>query len=138
MKATFAALCLGAALAFASGVSAQDPSSTNPDAKKDEKKQTMTVTGCLREAAGTTGEYELTNVTGGKGVAKSAASTYRLAPEGTVNLKEHVGHKVEITGETKTDTSTREKSPTSATSMETLKVTSLKHISPTCEAGTTR
>jgi hypothetical protein len=135
MKALFAACCLSGALAFATGVAAQDPSAANPGAKKDEKsqKQTMKVTGCLREATATPGEYELTNVTGGK------ASTYRLVAGSSVSLKEHVGHKVEITGQTAggSDASSPEKSPTTAASgPEKIDVTSLKHIAASCEAGT--
>jgi hypothetical protein len=128
-KAMFAALCLSGTLAFATAVAAQDPSY----AKSDEKgqKQTMTVTGCLREAPGTSGEYELTNVTGEKGVA----STYRLTPTSSVSLKEHLGHKVEIKGQM----AGGEKSPTStASGPEKIEVTSLKHISPSCEAGSTK
>jgi len=131
-KAIFAALCLSGTLAFATGASAQD-STANSDEKG--QKHTMTVTGCLREAPGAAGEYELTNAGGEKGstAGSAATSTYKLTATSSVNLKEHVGHKVEIKG----TMSGSEKSPTStATSgMEKLEVTSLKHISPTCEAG---
>lgn len=137
MKMTFAALCASGALALASGAFAQAASSSNPEEKDMGK--SMKVTGCLREAPGATGEFELTNVTGDKSATaeKSAAGTYRLVAGGNVNLKEHVGHKVEITGTP--DMSAGEKAPTSAASgQEKLKVTNLKHISPTCDAGTTR
>ena len=131
-KAIFAALCLSGTLAFATGAAAQNSPNANPDEKG--QKHTMTVTGCLREAPGATGEYELTNATGEKGAA--AASTYKLTASSSVNLKEHVGHKVELKG----TMAGSEKSPTStATSgMEKFDVTSLKHISPTCEAGSTK
>lgn len=127
-KVIFAAVCLSGTLAFATGAWAQNSPNANPDEKG--QKHSMTVTGCLREAAGATGEYELTNATGEKGAA--APSTYKLTATSSVNLKEHVGHKVEIKG-----TMAGEKSPTStASGPEKIDVTSLKHISPTCEAGT--
>jgi hypothetical protein len=130
-KPIFAALCLSGTLAFATGVAAQDSANANRDEKG--QKHTMTVTGCLREAPGTTGEYELANATGEKGAA--ATSTYRLTATSSVNLKEHLGHKVEIKG----TMAGSEKSPTStASGTEKIEVTSLKHISPTCEAGSTK
>jgi hypothetical protein len=128
MKMTLTALCLTGALAFATSAFAQaQPSS---DEKKDMGKS-MTLTGCLREAAGTPGEYELTNVTGGKTSATEKAATYRLVP-GTVDLKAHLGHKVEITGTP--EPATGEKAPTSSAAGEQIKVTALKHISPSCDA----
>jgi len=128
-KAIFSALCLSGTLAFTAAVAAQN--SPSPTSNEKGQKHAMTVTGCLREAPGAEGEYELTNVTGEKG----AASTYRLTASSSVNLKEHLGHKVEIKGEM----AGGEKSPTStASAPEKIEVTSLKHISPTCEAGSTK
>jgi hypothetical protein len=131
MKMTFAALCMSGALAFASGAFAQAASSSSPEEKDMGK--SMTVTGCLVEAPGAAGEYELTNVTGKTATSeKSTAGSYKLVAGGNVNLKEHVGHKVEITG-------TSEKASTSgAAGEEKLKVTNLKHISPSCDAGSTK
>jgi hypothetical protein len=135
MKKTFAALCVSGALAFASGAFAQTASSSNPD-EKDMSKG-MTLTGCLREATGTTGEYELTNVSEKSATGeKSTAGTFRLVPGASVSLKEHVGHKVEITG--MKEASTAEKAPTTAAGQDKIKVSALKHISPTCDTGTTR
>jgi len=126
MKATVTALCLSGVLGLALAVAAQEPPSHK-----------MTVTGCLREATGTPGEYELTNA---KSAKATTTSTYRLTAGASVNLKEHVGHKVEISGEMKGghEAGAPEKSPTTAGTEHKINVTSLKHISATCEAGTTK
>src|SRR5262249_52099505 len=104
--------------------------------EKGDMGKSMKVTGCLREAPGGTGEFELTPVSGDKSATaeKSTAGTYKLVAGGNVNLKEHVGHKVEITGTP--DTSAGEKAPPRAPwGEEKLRVTSLKHTAPPCEAG---
>jgi hypothetical protein len=126
MKMTFATLCLSGAVALAFGTLAQAQSSSD---QKDMSKS-MKITGCLREAAGASGEFELTNVD--KSGTSEKSDTYKLVA-GSVNLKDHVGHKVEITGTP--DTGAGEKAPTSTAGPEKIKVTALKHISPTCEAS---
>jgi hypothetical protein len=132
MKMTFAALCLGGALALAFTAPAQAQSSSNPDTSKS-----MTLTGCLREATGTTGEFELTNVSEKSATGeKSTAGTFRLVPGASVSLKDHVGHKVEITGMKEAVT---EKAPTTAApAQDKIKVSALKHVSATCDAGTAK
>jgi hypothetical protein len=134
MKMTFATLCLSGAVALAFGGLAQAQSSSSD--QKDTGKS-MTWTGCLREAAGASGEFELTNASDKSASAEKGSATYRLVPGASVSLKEHVGHKVEITG--MKEASTGEKAPTSgAMGEEKIKVSALKHVSPTCDAGTTR
>jgi hypothetical protein len=125
MKLTFAALCLAGALALAFSAPAQAQSSSNPS----DTSKSMKITGCLREA-GTAGEFELTNVD--KSGTSEKSETYKLVA-GSVNLKDHVGHKVEITGTP--ESGAGEKAPTSTAAPEKIKVTALKHISPTCEAS---
>lgn len=151
-------LLLLAGLAVAVGstsLTAQDPAKPTTTAK-----DTITVTGCLQ--AGTAPDtFTLSNVTqtatastatGTAGSASASASAttdpkapdikYELVASGTVNLKPHVGHKVEITGtpEAKATAGTSGvTTPPSTTSSATGKaeakkitVTAMKHIAPSC------
>ena len=130
---TFATLCLSGAVVLAFGGLAQAQSSSSD--QKDTGKS-MTWTGCLREAPGASAEFELTNASDKSSSSEKGSMTYRLDPSASVSLKEHVGHKVEITGMKETAS---DKAPTSAASgQEKIKVSALKHVSPTCDAGTTR
>ena len=52
----------------------------------------VTVTGCLKTMKHERGEFRLTQATGGD------VSEYELIPSKGVDLKSHVGHKVEVTG----------------------------------------
>ena len=142
MKSMFAASCLVGALGLAAGAGAQTGQETKKaDTSKEHK---MTVTGCLREATGTTGEYLLTKTpasTGAPSETGSAAATYRLVGGGKVNLKDHVGHKVEITGNMaghETSPGSSEKPAGSAPQEQKITVTSLKHIAANCEPETSK
>jgi hypothetical protein len=93
------------------------------------KESTVTVKGCLKEeAAGrfSLAEESATGTTGGT----SAGKTYRLSPSAGVDLKTHIGHRIEVTG-TKAG-----KEPTSPTAEHMdpnmLKVTAVKMVSDTC------
>ena len=87
-------------------------------------------TGCLKQGDGPN-EFMLTNVNGG-------TDAYELV--GGKGLKDHVGHKVEITGKpiTAKSASKAEKEPSSGEKSETesghqhLRVTSMRHIAETC------
>jgi hypothetical protein len=78
----------------------------------------MTVQGCL---AGSDGNYTLTADNG---------TTYQLAGN-TAELKDHVGHEVQITG--KTSGSNAASSSAGAAQQGVLEVKSMKHISKTCK-----
>lgn len=96
-------------------VAAQSQHNAQPKNGKE-----MTVTGCLVQGA-EANQYQLT-ATNGK--------TYNLMPEGNINLADHVGHKVKITGmreATQTGTETG-----AMPAREELRVTNLQHISKTC------
>lgn len=124
-------------------------------------KDSITVTGCLQ--AGTAPDtFTLSNVTqaaaatsatGTSGASATASATtgpksmdtkYELVAGGSVNLKPHVGHKVEITGtEAKGAMGTSGSTPsTPSTSTPTggtakadtkkLNVTAVKHVAATC------
>src|SRR5258708_28319703 len=107
----FTVLLLGTSWAAAQSYPKQETAG-NSDAQK-------TVTGCLSSAGGT---YTLTDKSG---------KTYQLAGD-TSKLSEHVGHEVKITG----TVGSASASSSAATGGEpTLQVTSMKHISKTCESG---
>jgi hypothetical protein len=145
MNRTFAVSFLACTFAFATGASAQTPPSYGGDAGKDDKgkQHSMTVTGCLSEAPGASGEFLLTKTPAGTAApsgadSKSMASTYRLVGDGKVSLKDHVGHKVEITGkmaghEHETPSGSTDR-PSETAKEPKINVTSLKHIAGTCEA----
>ncbi|SRR5581483_3807238 len=91
----------------------------------------MTVEGCL---SGSTGSFRLTDKNGTK---------YQLTGD-TAKLSEHVGHEVRVTGTSGTggsagsgDTASTGAGSTagSSGSGQTLEVSSVKHISKTCENG---
>lgn len=97
----------------------------------------MTMTGCLKSGT-ESNTFMLTNVTGDtKG---KMASDYELIPDAGVNLKPHVGHKVEITGTRmstgaamKAEGKSKKKGEMKEEAHERhIKVTAVKHIAPTC------
>ncbi|HEY3129444.1 MAG TPA: hypothetical protein VGL91_08295 [Acidobacteriota bacterium] len=98
----------------------------------------VTLTGCLQSGT-EANTYTLTNVTG---TAVSTGKQIELMEGAKVSLKEHVGHKVEITG-TRISAARAEKMEgvkgpgKKAERAEEkgemhIRVTSVKHISPTC------
>ena len=87
----------------------------------------VTATGCL-EKGHEKGEFQLSHATGG------GADKYELVPDKGVDLNAHLGHKVEVTGETASEAS--EKSSAKKEEKEKphqhLKVKSLRHIAASC------
>jgi hypothetical protein len=88
-----------------------------------------TVTGCL---SGSNGSYTLTDKHG---------MTYQLTGD-TAKLSEHVGHEVKITGNSNSAASAASggaaaagATPGGAAAEKTLEVSSVKHVSKTCQAG---
>jgi hypothetical protein len=109
MKRVFAATCLAAA--FAVGLSAQQPPQT-PSQTAD-KDKTVTLTGCVR-AGDQPGSFVLANAkpddkapsaTGTSGTTPAPdtkglenATLRLIGAPASVNLSEHVGHTVQVTG----------------------------------------
>jgi hypothetical protein len=153
------------ALAFTVAAGAQTPESQSPTTTKKSAKagkmssKPVTLTGCLREgetpdtfaldnvqASETTG-MEHKGTAGGTATATSPAvaedmGQVKLVSTADISLKEHVGHKVQVSG-TMTGAMMKDKSSSSATGTSgaatdkdkgahTLKVRSLRHISETC------
>src|SRR5262245_44181293 len=123
MKRVTATLAIGLALAVAAY--AQDTKTTTTTTTKSSggDVKTMTYTGCV--ITGTqANSYVLNKVmpvsrtttvqpTGTAGAVATTITEYALVPDQTVTIKEHVGHKVEVTGvmipagEVKTETKTK-------------------------------
>jgi len=87
-----------------------------------------TVQGCL---SGSSGSYTLSDKNG---------TTYQLTGD-TAKLSEHVGHEVKITGTASSGSSTAASGGAASStagetgSQQTLQVSSVKHISKTCQSG---
>jgi hypothetical protein len=112
MKKTITALCLAAATSWVMTAGAQTQSTTEKAQKNTKSGKTMTYTGCVQEGQ-TPGTYTLTNVTSNTGSGTSGTSgttgmsgessaatglTFELVATQGVELKEHVGHQVQVTG----------------------------------------
>jgi hypothetical protein len=88
-------------------------------------------TGCLEKGDGK-GEFKLTHATGG------GAERYELVPDKGVDLNAHLGHKVEITGESASEASEQKNEKSSVKTEERekphhhLKVKALRHIAAQC------
>lgn len=119
-------LLLGLSWALAQTTASQtSPSTSSGQSSNTSAGGEKTVQGCL---SGSNGSYTLTDKHG---------TSYELTGD-TAKLSEHVGHEVRITGTSNSASS----SPSGASgttgstaSQHTLEVTSLKHISKTCQAG---
>jgi len=98
--------------------SSQPPSQSSNSSDKE-----TTVQGCLN---GSSGNYTLTD---------SSGKTWQLSGD-TSKLSEHVGHTVEIKGTTSSGSSeSKGSSSGSSSEQKTLNVTSMKHISESCNSG---
>lgn len=88
---------------------------------------TTTVQGCL---SGSSGNFTLTDKHG---------NSYQLTGD-TAKLSEHVGHEVKVTGTTSSPASAASGGSAANTAgaagnSQTLEVSSMKHISKTCQSG---
>lgn len=105
--------------------------SSNPQSATGDTGSQTTVVGCLN---GSSGSYTLTSSNG---------KTYQLTGD-TAQLQDHVGHKVQIKGSVSpssasssgTGSSASSKpSDTASSNQATLSVSSMKHISKTCNSN---
>ena len=125
-------LLLGVSWAVAQGTSPSSPSTSSSDSSAQTSSQTSaggetTVEGCL---SGSSGSYTL---------AAKDGTTYQLTGD-TAKLSEHVGHEVKITGTANSAASSpssgaASSSAGSTSSEKSLQVSSVKHVSKTCQAG---
>ena len=125
-------LLLGACWAVAQDTTSQtSPNSGASSAQTSSETATgaHTVEGCL---SGSGGNYTLTDKQG---------NTYQLTGD-TAKLSEHVGHEVKVTGTASSGTAASDGTATGAAgtagasgSSQTLEVSSVKHMSKTCQSG---
>lgn len=153
-----AAVTCAVGLSFGLTVSAQDTSVKTETKTSGAAAKTVSYTGCV--GAGTeTKTYVLNKVVpvtrtseavGTNGVTTITETSYMLVPSETVEIQQHVGHKVEVTGtmipagdsktETKTkieredakDTTVKEKTKTD-NAMPEFRVTAIKDLAERCE-----
>jgi len=92
-----------------------------------------TFTGCLAKSSMGANEYALTVTTVAAAGTTTASKVYRLMPVAAgVNLAEHVGHRVTITG-SQTDASNDKQAAKSANTQLQVRVTDVHHIAPDCK-----
>jgi hypothetical protein len=133
-RTIFAAIAIAASAGLAAPLAEQ--SSTQ---KKYQGRET-TITGCLEQTSG--GGFRLTNAEnlpspaaprGTSGMTKPRANvrlTFDL--KNSVNLKKHVGHRVQVTGHPETGTSNQVKGTSGNTETHNFDVQSVKMISSAC------
>jgi len=123
-------LLLGACWAVAQDTTSQTNSSETSASSGQTSSSTAsgatTVEGCL---SGSSGNYTLTDKHG---------NTYQLTGD-TAKLSEHVGHEVKVTGTSSSASSASGGTATGTAgasgNSQTLEVSSVKHISKTCQSG---
>lgn len=123
-------LLLGVSWAVAQGTSGQTSPSSSSSGQSSQTSSggETTVEGCL---SGSSGSYTL---------AAKDGTTYQLTGD-TAKLSEHVGHEVKITGTANSAASSPSSSGAASTSAgaagseKSLQVSSVKHISKTCQSG---
>jgi hypothetical protein len=113
-------LVLSIVLLSACWVVAQDSTQTSTQTGSNAAGSETTVQGCL---SGSNGTYMLTDKNG---------TAYQLTGE-TAKLSAHVGHEVRITGTMGSSTATGSMGTQGSNASQTLSVTSMKHISKTCQ-----
>jgi len=122
-------LLLGLSWAVAQNTAGQgSTSSSTGQASQTSAGGETTVEGCLSESSG---NYTLTDKNG---------TAYQLTGD-TAKLSEHVGHEIKVTGTSNSSASSPSSSGTagagtsSSGSQQSLQVSSVKHISKTCQSG---
>lgn len=126
----FSVLLLGACWAVAQDTTSQTNASETSTSSGQTSSATAsgatTVQGCL---SGSSGNFTLTDKNG---------NTYQLTGD-TAKLSEHVGHEVKVTGTTSSASASAGGTATGTAgangNSQTLEVSSMKHISKTCQSG---
>jgi hypothetical protein len=119
------ALYFALVLAFALALSAQEAGAAKAKSSTNKADKTHQVTGCL-SGPNDEGAYVLTNMRHRKGIEVG----------GNDDLKNHVGHKVQLTGTwgSAADIAENPKNAAEEKSERHLKVSSIKMLSDTCHA----
>ncbi len=136
------------------------PSSQSSSMEKSDKAGKNKITGCVQSGT-TAGTYELTNIKKGGGHESASASessassssssskSVKLVAAAGVDLSQHVGHQVEVTGSWSPSSSSSSSASSSSSSTtppsasasssggdKEFNVTDVKMVSATCSAGT--
>ncbi len=144
MRTRLAALLLPLTFCLALVVYAQTNSTWNAS---QEKGKSMKLTGCLQNGS-EPNTYILDNVSMAQSRTSEAPSemartepSYKLIPEGDIDLKDHIGHKVEVTGMLMNEEREGNESSSSGSSSSSysqtsgtpeLKVSAIRHLATTC------
>jgi len=126
-------LLLGACWAVAQDSTSQTSSNSSESSASSGQNSSATasgattVQGCL---SGSSGNFTLTDKNG---------NTYQLTGD-TAKLSEHVGHEIKVTGTTSSSASAASGGSAAGTAgaaanSQTLEVSSVKHVSKTCQSG---
>jgi len=120
-------LLLGVSWAVAQNTAGQSSSPSAGQASQTSAGGETTVQGCL---SGSSGSYTLTDKNG---------TAYQLTGD-TAKLSEHVGHEVKVTGTSNSSASSASSGAagagtSSSGSQQSLQVSSVKHVSKTCQSG---
>ena len=139
MMKSMLGLCCGI-LALTAVISAQTPQSATPSSNPvtaRQSSQTDVVTGCVSadpasEPGATSRRFILSNAQwltdGESGQGRQTAATSYLLTNSDLNLGDHVGHKVQLTGYVDSASSSGSASP----SMRVFHATSVRMLSETC------
>jgi len=138
MMKSMLGLCCGI-LALTAVISAQTPQSATPSSNPvtaRQSSQTDVVTGCVSadpasEPGATSRRFILSNaqwLTDESGQGRQTAATSYLLTNSDLNLSDHVGHKVQLTGYVDSASSGGSASP----SMRVFHATSVRMLSATC------
>jgi len=101
----------------------------------DAKQKNFVVTGCLQQETGTE-SFVLVNAQPSPEAGAEQSTRYVLTPAASVSLKEHVGHRVEVTGTfakelARTDPGATEAKEAKETTPR-IEVTAVKQVAPNC------
>jgi hypothetical protein len=93
-----------------------------------------TFTGCLTKSSisGSPTEYDLTVTSVSATGTATTSKVYRLMPAAGVNLAEHVGHRVTITGSETTATDVKQTAGSMAKQLR-VRAMDIHHIAPNCK-----
>ena len=138
MMKSMLGLCCGI-LALTAVISAQTPQSATPSSNPvtaRQSSQTDVVTGCVSadpasEPGATSRRFILSNaqwLTDESGQGRQTAATNYLLTNSDLNLSDHVGHKVQLTGYVDSASTGGSASP----SMRVFHATSMRMLSATC------
>ena len=91
-----------------------------------------TFTGCLAKGSGSPTAYDLTVTSTSPSGTMTASKVYRLLPAAGVNLAEHVGHRVTITGSQTVAADVKQTAGGTAKQSQ-VRATDIHHVAPTCK-----